>query len=289
VLPLLDTRVTFPVGDVEADGEVLAVVELAESDGGGGVGVITDVSPFHPVDHGWPDQGPDRGMLIVGGVPVDVRNVVLGATQGTNVLCGAKIPVRRGEPGWAFWVVHVLAVGSPVPAVGERVQLRVDPAYRAALSMGHTGCHIAALALNAALADRWRKPVALDGLGHPNFDQHALAASIIRPYGSTDRYRLGKSLRKKGFDSAELPIDTVQSEANAVLERWVAAGAAIRIECDGPGLTDRRTWVCDLPDGQERIACGGTHPASLAGAAAIEVQLRLDDAELTMETEVTLC
>lgn len=280
-----ETRVLFPAGDLSAEATVLAVVDLAES-GLVGTGLITDASPFHPVDHGWPDQGPDRGTVIIDGAVVEVVDVVLGATQGKNLLIATNIPVRRGEPGWVFVVVHVLAPGAPVPTVGGRVDLHVDAAHRLALSAGHTGCHVAALALNVALANRWSKPVVVDGLGHPDFDQLALATSHIGPDGSTDFYRLGKSLRKKGFDSTDLAIGAVAAAANAMLAGWVAAGASIRIETEGDGLTDRRTWVCELPEGQQRTLCGGTHLTSLNGVTAIQVELRLTDAELTMETKV---
>lgn len=301
VLELIDTRVTFPAGGLSVESEVLAVIEIDGTvlpavgptvagewaAGTAGTGFITVTSPFHPVDHGWPDQGPDRGTVTIDGMVVDVAGVVLGATQGPNSLTATNIPVRRGEPDWAFLVVHLLAPGSPAPVVGQRVRLEVDAAYRESLCFGHTACHIAALALNAALADRWRKPVATDGLGHPNFDQLALSSSRIRPDGSTDVYRMGKSLRKKGFDMLDLPVQGAAEAANALLARWVEAGATVAVETEGLGLTDRRTWVCDLPDGQERIACGGTHLTSLQGVAAITVSLALDDAELRMETEVT--
>lgn len=287
VLPLIDTRVTFPAGGLTADAEVLAVVRMDDLGDGGLLGFVTDVTPFHPVDHGWPDQGPDRGAVSIGGIDVEMVDVVLGATQGMNLLTASKIPVRRGEPGWAFVVVHVISADQVVPSVGQRVALAVDAAHREALSFGHSACHIASLALNASLAGRWGKPVAPDGLGHPNFDHQALSVSRIHPDGAIDVYRLGKSLRKKGFDTGELPLAEIAATANAHLARWVAAGATIAIEADGPGLTDRRTWVCDLPDGQERIDCGGTHLSSLIGVEAIRIELGLKDAELIMETKVT--
>ena len=287
MLPLLDTRVTFPSGGLTAVAEVLAVTDLADSGRAGETGVITDVSPFHPVDPAWPDQGADVGVVAFAEGEVDVVDTILGATSGANLLSGMNIPVRRGEPGWAFLVIHVVPSVGPLPAVGQQVELRVEPAQRAAVSLGHTACHLAALALNTALADRWRKPVAVDGLGHPNFDGVALQTSRIRPFGAVDTYRLGKSLRKKGFDADGVDLDEVTATANAMLAGWVAAGAAISVEAEGPGLTDRRTWVCRLPQGTERIPCGGTHPTSLACMAAIDVRLRLDAAELIMETNVT--
>jgi len=69
VLPLLDTRVTFPSGGLTATAEVLAVTDLAES---GRKGVVTDVSPFHPVNGAWPDQGADAGVMAFGDDEVDV-------------------------------------------------------------------------------------------------------------------------------------------------------------------------------------------------------------------------
>lgn len=282
--PLRDTRVTFPFGGLTAVAEVLAVVDLADF---GRTGVVTEVTPFHPVDDAWPDQGPDAGSMLVGEEEVEVIDVVRRATFGDNLLSASNIPVRRGEPGWAFQVIHVVSSNGPVPAVGQQVELRVDPEQRTAVSLGHTACHLAALALNAAFADRWRKPVASDGLGHPNFDGAALSTSRIGPYGAVDVYRIGKSLRKKGFDAVGLDLGAATATANALLASWVAAGASITVEADGPGLTDRRTWVCRLPDGVERIPCGGTHPTSLAGVAAIDVTLNLVDAELTMHTTVT--
>ncbi len=290
VLPLIDTRVTFPAGGLSSESVVTAVVLLSDVGPDGSRGIVTEISPFHPVDPGWPDQGPDRGTVTIDGSVVELVDVVLGATDGHNLFTATNIPVRRGEPGWAYLVVHVLPLGSPLPSVGQRVGLDVDPAHREALCFGHTACHVAALALNGALADRWRKPVQLDGLGRPNFDQQALASSRIHPDAATDVYRLGKSLRKKGFDTDFATGPTLESAAaaaNEQLARWVAAGAEIRIEAEGPGLTDRRTWVCELPDGAERIACGGTHLTSLARVAAIEITLTLGDAELVMDTKVT--
>lgn len=288
MLPLIDTRVTFPSGGLTAESEVLAVIEMPAADESGVcAGFVTATTPFHPLDHGWPDQGPDTGKVTTDGVEVDVVDVVLGATDGSNLLTGPEIPVRRGESGWAFVVVHVVGPDAPIPVIGQPVRLEVDPVHRDELSHGHTACHLAALALDAALAERWRKPVLLDGLGHPNFDHLALATSRIHPNAATDTYRIGKSLRKKGFDPAEWDVRDTARLMNEQLARWVAKDAVIRVEADGPGLTDRRSWVCELPEGTERIACGGTHPTSLGGVAAIDVGLALTDAELTMVTKVT--
>ena len=166
----------------------------------------------------------------------------------------------------------------------------VDATHRAALSTGHTGCHLAAVALNAALAGRWRKPVRTDGLGHPDFDQLAIVSSRIEPNGAVDTYRLGRSLRKKGFDVDDLAVDlpAIQADVNRLLTGWVVSGAHIDLVVSGPRLTDLREWVCTLPEGTQRIPCGGTHLRSLAEVEAVSVELVDDQSigELVMTTRV---
>lgn len=284
-LPHTDSLVSYPNGSMSESATVLSVTREQDRSL-----VLTDVTPFHPVDPRWPDQGPDNGTISWDEHRVQVTDCVIGATDGTALFVGEAVPVRRGEPGWAFVVVHVLSADAPAPGESSEVLLEVEPGRRLALSTGHTGCHVAALALNAALAPRWRKTVQTDGLGNPDFDQLAIVSSRIEPDGAVDTYRIGKSLRKKGFDGADLSNDLtgITEEANRLLAGWVATGAPVTVEVSGPGLTDLREWVCVLPEGTQRIPCGGTHLRSMGEADAITVQLRYDDAagELTMLTSV---
>ena len=74
------------------------------------------------------------------------------------------------------------------------------------------------------------------------------------------------------------------------LDGWVASGAPVRVESEGgDGLGDRRAWVCELPEGTVRIACGGTHLTSLAELSGIRPSFALVDdggtAVLEMVTE----
>jgi alanyl-tRNA synthetase len=279
------TLVTFPSGSLTERATVRSVT--VEN---GCRWVVTDRTPFHPVDPGWPDQGPDHGTLDRDGRPCAVVDCVVGASDGTTLFVGADVPVRRGEPGWSFVVVHIMDAGAPDLAPGDEVTLTVAAEHRSALSAGHTGCHLAALALNAALAGRWRKTPRPDGLGRPDFDRAAIVSSRIEPFGSVDEYRLGRSLRKSGFDAAGLADDlpALTGAANATLAGWVAAGGAVRVETAGPALTDLREWVCELPDGTARIPCGGTHVTGLAQLGAVRVSLALtgDGEGLTMRTAV---
>lgn len=254
------TVVTFPSGATEATGTVLLSQEWHDRHG-----IVTDVTPFHPVDHIWPDQPADRGTLA-GRPVVDCATGAVG--PGGELLIGADIPVRRGEAGWTWVAVHLLEPGRALPQAGDEVDLRVDADYRRALSSAHTACHLAALALNEATAPLWRKDAPrLDSLGNPDLDGLAVAESRIGPWRSTDRYRLGKSIRKKGLDTEALleGLEQTAERVTARLALWRATGAAVTIDTGGdPGVAARRTWNCALPDGAARYPCGGTHLSSLA-------------------------
>ncbi|WP_219470691.1 metal-dependent hydrolase [Nonomuraea rhizosphaerae] len=267
------TVVTFPDGSVSGRSEIVGVVPVGDLHG-----LVVAGTPFHPLDHTWPDQPADRGTI--GGHTV--TDCVTGAwSEAGEILLGADIPARRGADGWSWLVVHVTGA-----VLDGTVELQVDPVHRAALSAGHTACHLAALALNAALAGHWRKAATPDGLGNPDFDQSAITSSRISPFGSVDVYRLGKSLRKKGFSADGLDPATIAAEVNDRLKVWVAADAPVRLDVPGPGLTARRTWHCSLPDGEPSIPCGGTHVTRTGELGGVTVALELEEAGLTMRTTV---
>jgi alanyl-tRNA synthetase len=288
-----DTYVTYPDGDLTSSGTVLHVEPLAE----GRAAIILDRTAFHPVDPVWPDQPADQGTLIVDGVAHPVLDAVVGATDGTTLFVG-DAPVRTGTEGWAFVVCHVVADadGSIVAglAPGVPAAVEVDGELRRSLSIGHTACHLASLALNAALAGLWSKDVPSDGRGEPNFDQLAITESRILPDGSLDTYRIGKSLRKKGFAAAELPTRLAAAEegANRLLAEWVASGAPVAVvrgsssDGDGGGLGERRTWRCDLAEGAVEIPCGGTHVSSLSELKSVAIGLELADKESALEVRM---
>ncbi|HEY8588110.1 MAG TPA: metal-dependent hydrolase [Naasia sp.] len=282
-LPSADTVVTYPDGDTAATATVLHVEPLAD----GRSAVLLDRTAFHPVDTAWPDQPADRGVLLGDWGRAEVIDAVTGGVSDGGLRLGADLPVRTGTAGWTFVVAHV--VEGAAPPVGSTVSVEVDAAWRSALSAGHTACHLAALALDAALAGAWTKPAPTDALGSPAFDALAIQTSRISPNGSTDEYRIGKSLRKKGF-APEVLADPAELAAhvNAQLAAWLATGAAVRVERDGQALSGRRTWVCELPEGRTDIPCGGTHLRSLGELAEVTVSLAVRDIDggvgLTMET-----
>lgn len=279
------TLVSFPDGALTGEGEVLLVDQTAAI-------VVVDATPFHPVDHTWPDQPGDAGFITAGDVQVRVTEAVMAAISDEGALAiGADIPVKRGGEGWTWMVGHRTegAIAADI-AVGASVTLTVDADRRASLSRGHTACHLASLALDAALADLWRKEIGTDPLGNPDFEGKANQSSRIHADGSVDEYRLGKSLRKAGFDSEGFAATLAERETriNDTLAGWVAAAGRSRIDVDGPSIIDRRTWRCTLPEGEVGFLCGGTHVRSLAEFSSIRVALDLSDPQLlVMTTTVT--
>lgn len=280
---LAATVVDYPAGATTSTGTVVHVEDL----GDGRSAIVLDRTAFHPVDTAWPDQPADRGILILGdGTRVPILDAVVGATQGDALVLGPDVPVRTGTEGWTFVVAHVVAHDGI--AIGHAVGVEADELHRAALSRGHTACHLASLALDAALAPAWRKPAAVDALGAPAFDALAIQESRIEPDGSRDVYRIGKSLRRKGFDPGALDDPAaLAADIDARLAAWLAEGAGIRVERDGDALADRRFWVCSLPEGEARIPCGGTHATSLADLATMTVDLVATPVEGGIELVMT--
>ncbi|MDN3443378.1 hypothetical protein [Microbacterium sp. APC 3901] len=277
------TVVSFPVGGVSGS----STVSRIES-GEGGTVVVVDATPFHPVDHTWPDQPGDSGEIALDGAVVRVSEAVMAAISDEGEFAvGADIPVKRGAEGWTWLVGHPLEGEAPSSLVeGARVELSVDAPRRAGLSRGHTACHLASLALDIAVADLWRKDPGADALGNPNFEARANQSSRIHEDGAVDEYRLGKSLRRAGFDTETFAgtLEDRQAAINAQLDTWVASGAMSRVVPEGPTIVDRRSWHCELPDGHAEILCGGTHVESLSEFVSISVALDLTDPQLLVMT-----
>ncbi|MFJ6531695.1 hypothetical protein [Microbacterium sp. NPDC091662] len=279
------TIVTFADGTVAGEG----IVTRVESVGDGAV-VVVDTTPFHPVDHTWPDQPGDSGTITVAGDAVAVTEALMAAISDEGEFAvGSEIPVKRGAEGWTWLVGHRIEGAVPASLVeGAQAELAVDGARRVELSRGHTACHVASLALDLALSDLWRKDPGEDALGNPDFEGRANQSSRIHEDGAVDEYRLGKSLRRAGFDTETLAATLADraAQVNDRLAAWIASGATSRIEAEGPTIVDRRRWHCALPEGEAVILCGGTHVDSLAAFASITVSLDLSDPQLLVMTTV---
>lgn len=94
------TVVTFATGSTSGEGVVTHVERTPE-----GVVVVVDETPFHPVDHTWPDQPGDAGTLTVDGSSVAVAEAVMAAVSDDGTF--AVVPTspssagRKGGPGWS--------------------------------------------------------------------------------------------------------------------------------------------------------------------------------------------
>ncbi|MCR3962037.1 hypothetical protein NUK45_03340 [Aeromonas veronii] len=252
--------------------------------------LVTDLTPFHPQSHLWPDQPGDVGHVRWEGGEATIGPCRMGAISPDGELfVDTAIPVKRGAEGWRFVVVHPLT-GDHALAVGSQVELQVDSAARHALSQGHSGCHLAALALNRVLIPYWRKEVSeRDALGQPDFDRLAIQSSRVEPCGSREQYRIGKSLRKKGVNSEALLADlaVIEEKVNQQLADWIAAGGEIRRSRAGEAIIDSRYWHCMLEGQEVTIPCGGTHVASLAELGEVKVELTQVEEGFAMLTRVT--
>jgi alanyl-tRNA synthetase len=114
--------------------------------------------------------------------------------------------------------------------------------------------------------------------GSRNFDHAALIDSRHHLGGSIDRYRLGKSLRRKGFDHAGLlaGLDGYVARANETLAGWVASKAEVTLAGESDLFTAERVWRCGISPAAT-MPCGGTHVASLGEIESIVISMEFDE------------
>ncbi|HIF9308924.1 TPA: alanyl-tRNA editing protein [Photobacterium damselae] len=256
-----------------------------------GTWIVTDTTPFHPVSHIWPDHPADRGFITVANQDYAVINCLVGAVElaSQTLYVADAIPVRRDTEGWVFVVVHHLAQDLMLE-IGQEVELSVDKAYQQALGRGHSGGHLSSLALNKVLHhDFWRKDASRkDELGHYDFHSYAQEKSEVSEDCSRDTYRLGKTLRKRGLNSADMleQLNDIADKVNQQLTKWLELESAITMRCEGQALTDSRYWCCDLKEGNViEIPCGGTHSQSLAEYNQLWVEFEyVNDQQIVMYT-----
>lgn len=253
--------------------------------------VVTERTPFHPVSHIWPDHPADRGTLN-GHSVLDCQVGAVELESG-ELFVGKAIPVKRDEPGWVFVVVHCLAGNVTEINENDVVTLEVDKAYQLSLSRGHSAGHIAYLALNKVLVEGsyWRKDAdRKDPHGNYDFNSYAQESSFVSEDQCVDTYRLGKTLRKRGLNSADVVQDlsVIEEQVNQQIAAWLSLGSDIVVECSGERLTDSRYWLCDLNEGEiAKIPCGGTHVSSLKEFSIISTSLRqVDEQNIEMRSHV---
>ncbi|MBB3660055.1 alanyl-tRNA synthetase [Rhizobium sp. BK650] len=281
------TRITFPGGETYGCGRVL----FAAGADPGTAYIICDQTPVHPESFRWPDQPADTGLIAWGGIERRLINAYAGLLDqatGELRLHQAARDLGRCQDGWAGVVVHVVTVGE-LPAIGTEIEITVDRQRRQQLSAVHTAAHLASLSLNRALAPFWSNSTEVgDSLGSPDFDRHAITSSQIGLEGSTDVYRIGKTLRKKGFvfEAARAGLAGVESEVNAVIAKWLQEPMSVVVEPGHALLDSRRLWRCALEGRTAEMYCAGTHVGDLGEIADVNVTLAASADELMMRASV---
>lgn len=255
--------------------------------------IVTDQTPFHPVSHIWPDHPADIGTITLpNGVSSQVVDCQVGAIDSTTqaLYVGKDIPAKRDEQGWVFVVVHCVEQATEMVSIGDQVELTVDKERQLALGRGHSAGHLSYLALNKVLAQGyWRKEAdRRDPHGYYDFNSYAQVSSFVSLDKCIDTYRFGKTIRKRGLNSADMLSDLplIEEKVNELLSEWLKLDSAIDVVCDGEKLTDSRYWHCNLGEGAIAvIACGGTHAGSLSDYQNITVKFnKLDDQHIEMHT-----
>jgi hypothetical protein len=112
----------------------------------------------------------------------------------------------------------------------------------------------------------------------------------MTPTGDTDKYRIGKSLRKKGGFDGEIFFGRSGELAGRVNEQvgtWLETKTPVVIETDGDTLEAQRYCVYVLDGKEVKLPCGGTHPKSLGEIVSIRVRYEFfpDVQEFTMYTQ----
>jgi alanyl-tRNA synthetase len=268
--------ITYPGGSTSERAKVLATAR----DEAGGLLFVVDNTPCHPENPRWPDQPADKCTVIVDDVGSPVQCVEGYIADGHVVV---EAPTDSSETIRA--VVHVAPSDLATRVTtGDDVLLEVDKEYRARVALSHTRCHLAALALNATFASAWRKEAPVrDSLGNPDFDKLAISSSVMDDTSSTDVYRIGKSLRKKGFTSEILEdLTPLSASLAATLDEWLASNPVFTVESTKCPLDEQRTWRCELPTGAAAIPCGGTHVQHMTADDSFAVDLIWDGASLSL-------
>jgi alanyl-tRNA synthetase len=288
------TLVTFPERSTKMTSKVIFVKNFEEDSSK--VLMITDITPFHPRSHIFPDQPADIGIITIEDKDFRVIDVLTGAInlKSGQLYLDKENFVKRKTLGWIFIVAHVLDVSSCNLNFRfiKNVQLKVNKQYRKRLSASHSADHIATLALNKATKGLWKKKTLEDSLGNPDLNRLSIKNAKLNETRSIDHFRFGKSLRKKGFDVSTffLQLNNIEKNINQLVAEWIGVDSRIEIAFTSLELDANRYWKCELPDGNACIPCGGTHVQSLTEFESIEISIKSikESPEIIMEVIPTL-
>lgn len=281
--------VTFPGGSVNEQSTIIHFSDMPNDPTK--LIIFTEKTPFHPVDNNWPDQPSDKGFLIINNKKVPIENCIMAAynPEDKSLFLDKEIPVKRFDDKWFFLVAHIIDkkyISSNDLIIGEVITLKVDEDYRNKLSKTHALCHLAALALNKVTNNYWKKEFKKDSLGNNHLDLLAIKESSMSENNSLDRYRLGKSVKKNGFDVSSFfnDLSLIEKKINEQIIEWLSNDVNISITPKVSYINEIRQWTCSLPDGEAEIPCGGTHTKSVSRKDFDKVTIINEFPEFIMQT-----
>ena len=191
-------------------------------------GIVLDRTVFYPQGGGQPG---DSGVLVLGGTESPVSNLTYRKD--------------RSE------VLHLVPEGSPLPAVGDKVTVRIDWPSRFARMRIHTALHLLSVVLPYPVTGG----AIGDGDGRLDF---------ALPEGGLDRQDI--EARLQAMIDVDAPVTT----------RWISDQELL----DNPGLVKTMSVKPPMGSGRVRLVaigdvdlqpCGGTHVAHTAEIGRIAV------------------
>jgi alanyl-tRNA synthetase len=246
--------------------------------------IAARVTPFHPQDPLWPDQPDDRGWALDAGgreLAIEGASVRRWAPEVGHWQVVRQGDSRKEMKGATIAIFHHVRAERAF-AVGEPIEIRVDPALRGDLSAAHTASHLQALALNRALTESGLHVARRDTLGALDFDGELIVSSTITPLRTLESYDLGPLAapeRARLGDRAFL--EELRTQIVETLRGWreflLAQNASLEVtptrEC---AWSQRRAFRLALPRGlKAETPCGGTHSLELYLRAAHRLEIEL--------------
>jgi|GEM_PF-184852 len=294
-------KVCFPAGKTQLQTKIVDVIEHNNL-----TWLVLEETPVHPRDFRWPDQPRDKARFSLHDLDLKDSNQssfplidavkILYTTQGYLIDTDIKYS-QKEMPEDAYLVVGHCIDASQIDIdniqalKGQNLAVIVDESQRAAYSTGHSIGHLFSFALNEILSPYWRKPVPTDARGFQDFVSLSLDESKVSNFSTTDKYRLGKSLRKSGFNTADMlaQLPQIMGTIETTLAQWLALQPIAWIESQGLGLGDSRVWHCTIGSESLSMFCGGTHLKSFADIQKIDIKYNFDAQLKTLAVTVTSC
>lgn len=276
--------------------EIAKIVAVSKISKDSMFAVVTDISPFHPVNYSWEDQPSDSGRMIIEDRSIDIVKTVISASDrySNEIVYHHDIKgfIQDRNPGNIdFGIAHfIFTDDSILTKSGAMISLEVNQLYRNKLSLAHSACHLMALALNKVTAEYWKKNIANDSLGNPDLDNLAIVRSKITALSSKDIFRLGKSIRKKGLDTQSIlsDINQLAEKIEKTVNQWILSGGEITLSSNNDNVISKKTWHCRIEGKEVSIPCGGTHVKNISEIKRVKVEAEksLAQPEITLYTSV---